>query len=295
VSGSAESIEAVVLAAGEGRRLRPLTERWPKTLLPIDGRPVLATLLRELAGAGMTQVTVVVGYLGDQVRRFLEDGGDFGVAVRVACQERPLGSADALREALAAGANAPLLVVAGDTVFQPGDLGRAAAAFLGSASAGGLGVRTVPAQELAQRSAVGVSGGRVVQVLEKPASGSAPTLLAGAPLWLLRAPVLAHIDDLPGPPFQLAEALQRTIDQGEEVLALPLGPTRDLTRPADVVLHNFPYLWSQVMQRGPEGPQPCKGEARAADAKGGREASAQRAHRKAAEGRDQGGDMRTKR
>ena len=42
---------AVVMAAGEGTRLRPLTERWPKPLLPIDGRPVLATLLCELAAA----------------------------------------------------------------------------------------------------------------------------------------------------------------------------------------------------------------------------------------------------
>ena len=40
------------MAAGEGRRLRPLTERWPKPVLPIDGRPVIGTLLRELAAAG---------------------------------------------------------------------------------------------------------------------------------------------------------------------------------------------------------------------------------------------------
>jgi NDP-sugar pyrophosphorylase family protein len=245
VNGSAEAIEAVVLAAGEGRRLRPLTDRWPKTLLPVDGRPVLATLLRELAAAGITRVTVIVGHLGDQVQRFLAGGCSFGVAVRVAEQASPVGSADALRAALTAGARAPVLVVGGDTVFRPGDLGRAAATFLGSSAAGGLGVRPVPAGELEERSAVRVSGKQVVRVIEKPPPGSVPDdLLAGAPLWLLREPVLARLEGLPGPPFQLADALQRTIDDGEEVLALPLGPTRDLTRPADVVLHNFPYLWS---------------------------------------------------
>jgi glucose-1-phosphate thymidylyltransferase len=44
---------AVVMAAGEGKRLRPLTERWPKPVLPIDGRPVIGTLLRELVAAGV--------------------------------------------------------------------------------------------------------------------------------------------------------------------------------------------------------------------------------------------------
>src|ERR671922_648256 len=88
------------MAAGEGRRLRPLTERWPKPLLPIDGRPVIATLLRELEFAD--RITVVTGHLGDQVRRFL-DGWD----VELAEQPDPLGSADATRRALEAGAAPP--------------------------------------------------------------------------------------------------------------------------------------------------------------------------------------------
>ena len=66
-------MEAVVIAAGEGRRLRPLTERWAKPILPIDGKPVIATLLRELEQAGLGPVTVVVGHLGDQIRRLLRD------------------------------------------------------------------------------------------------------------------------------------------------------------------------------------------------------------------------------
>ena len=82
------TLEAVVLAAGEGRRMRPLTEIWPKPLLPIDGRPVIATLLRELEFA--ERITVVTGSLGDRLRRFL-DGWD----VAFAHQPAVLGSADA--------------------------------------------------------------------------------------------------------------------------------------------------------------------------------------------------------
>src|SRR6478735_4333683 len=65
-------VEAVVMAAGEGRRLRPLTERYAKPVLPIDGRPVVATLARELAAAGCAGATVVTGHLAEQVERLLD-------------------------------------------------------------------------------------------------------------------------------------------------------------------------------------------------------------------------------
>ena len=57
------------MAAGEGTRLRPLTERWAKPVLPIDGRPVLAVLLRELADAELKRVWLVTGHLAEQVEQ----------------------------------------------------------------------------------------------------------------------------------------------------------------------------------------------------------------------------------
>ena len=98
------TLEAVVLAAGEGRRMLPLTERWPKPVLPVDGTPVLATLVRELAGAGCSRVVVVTGHLAEQVEDLVGDGSGFGVPVRTVRQPAVLGSADALVRALAVGA-----------------------------------------------------------------------------------------------------------------------------------------------------------------------------------------------
>ena len=111
---------AVVMAAGEGTRLRPLTERWPKPVLPIDGRPVLATLLRELAAAGCRRVVVVTGHLAEQVEELAGDGRGFGLELRCVRQPGVLGSADAVRRALAGGAEPPLLVSAADTLRLPG-------------------------------------------------------------------------------------------------------------------------------------------------------------------------------
>ena len=114
------------MAAGEGRRLRPITERWPKPVLPIDGRPVIATLLHELAAAGCERAWVVTGYLAEQVEE-LVTGCEPGLEIQFVRQPEPLGSADAVSRALEAGAAPPCLVSAADTAYAPGDVARLAA------------------------------------------------------------------------------------------------------------------------------------------------------------------------
>jgi MurNAc alpha-1-phosphate uridylyltransferase len=222
------------MAAGEGRRMRPLSERWPKPLLPVDGKPVLATLLREVTAAGIERAWLVTGRLGEQVEAFVGDGSAWELEARVARQPEPLGSADAVRRALDAGAEPPLLVTAADTVFSSGDLGRAAAAWEDGA-AGALGVRASADPE---KTPVRVEGGRVVALGDGEG-------LAGAPLWILGRELAAALPSLPGPPFELGRAFGNAIAAGRTILAVELGPTRDLTRPEDVVAENFPYLWGQ--------------------------------------------------
>jgi choline kinase len=224
------------MAAGEGRRLRPLTERWPKPVLPIDGKPVIATVLRDLAGAGIEAATVVTGHLAEQVEALVGGGSAFGISVRYARQSDPLGSADAVRRALAVGAPAPLLVVAADTVFARGALARASARWFASGVPAGLAVRRGGGEG---KTPVRVENGRVVEI-----DGERGELTA-APLWFLAETVLPRIADLPGPPFELASAFRGTAEAGTEILALEVGPTRDLTRPEDVVVENFPYLWRE--------------------------------------------------
>lgn len=224
------TLPAVVMAAGLGTRLRPLTERWAKAVLPVDGRPVVATLLRELAAAGCPRATVVVGHLGGQVERLLAGDGAFGLELRFARQPAPAGSADAV---LRTGEQAPFLAVAADTVFRPGDVGRFVEAFLDAGAAGAVAVRRHP-----EKHAVAVADGRVVRVHDPGGPGP----LTAAPLWALGPPVAGRLGGVPGPPYELKDAFQQAIDAGEPVLAVEIGPTRDLTDPLDLVEENFPYL-----------------------------------------------------
>jgi NDP-sugar pyrophosphorylase family protein len=229
-------VDAVVMAAGLGTRLRPLTERWPKPVLPIDGRPVIAVLLRELAAAGCECVWIVTGHLAEQVEHLVGDGSAFGVAVRFVRQPEALGSADAVQRALDGGAELPTIVSAADTLFGAGDLGRFARAFAESRAAGAVAVRTDPPPGPGPVR-VRVSGGRV----ERFGDDDPANPWSGAPLWGLDRPVADRLG-LDSPPFELESAYSFAIGAGESVVAVEIGKTRDLTHPLDLVEENFPYL-----------------------------------------------------
>lgn len=227
------SLPAVVIAAGVGSRLRPLTDLYAKPVLPVDGTPVLALLLRELAAAGCPRATIVTGHLAEQVERLAGDGSAFGVELSYVRQAAPDGSADAVATAAM---EAPYLVVGADTVFTPGDVACVAAALEGAG--GVLAVRRRLDGEPV-RNGVGVREGWIERLHVEQGE------LAGAPLWAAGPAIAARIAERPGrPPYELATAFQGAIDAGERVRAVEIGPTRDLTAPADLLRENFPYLRS---------------------------------------------------
>jgi NDP-sugar pyrophosphorylase family protein len=229
-------MDAVVMAAGEGTRLRPLTEQWPKPVLPIDGRPVLAVLLRELAAAGLRRVWIVTGYLAEQVESLAGDGSAFGLELHFVRQPGVLGSADAVQRALDSGATAPVLVSAADTVYRRGDVGHFAAEFGRSGAAGAVAIRTDPPPGPG-RQAVRRNGARI----ESLRDDDPDNLWSAAPLWAV-GPAIAKRLCLDKPPYELEHAFRAAIEAGEAVTAVEIGKTRDLTYPLDLVKENFSYL-----------------------------------------------------
>jgi dTDP-glucose pyrophosphorylase len=223
------------MAAGEGSRMRPVSERYAKPVLPIDGRPVLATLLRELAGTGVHDVWLVTGHLAGQVEALAGDGKAFGLAVRTVAQPEPHGAGDAVRRAVAAGVELPCLVLAADTFFTPGDVGRFAEAFRASGAAGAMSARRDPPPGPG-REGVGFRDGRVEAVRDPDSP------LSGAPLWGLGPGVARFLDELAGPPFELRGAYARALEAGEHIAGIEIWGTRDLTHPVDLVEENFSYL-----------------------------------------------------
>lgn len=109
--------QAMILAAGRGSRLAPLTDTVPKPLLPVGDDLPLLRHLRRLAAAGVTQVAINLHHLGGQIRAAVGDGGRFGVAVRYSPEEQLLGSAGGIRMAIERGLlTAPFILLNGDVV-----------------------------------------------------------------------------------------------------------------------------------------------------------------------------------
>jgi len=224
------------MAAGQGTRLRPVTDEWPKPILPIDGRPVIALLLRELRAAGCESATIATGHLAEQVEALVGDGGGFGMAITYVRQPRADGSADAVRRALDGGADVPVLVAAADTVFAPGSIALFRSAW--SRAPGALAARPGQPTSGGKPGIRADDGGRVVRVVDDDPNCE----LTSAPLWGLGEEVLPFFDRLPGPPFELSDAFQRAVDAGVEVRLVVIPGTRDLTHAEDLVRENFPYL-----------------------------------------------------
>lgn len=107
-------MKAMVLAAGEGRRMKPLTDVTPKPLLTVSGRPLIEHHIVGLRDAGVTEIIVNVSYLGQQLVEFLGDGSRWSVELTVSKEAAPLETAGGVVQALPCLGEKPFLLVNGD-------------------------------------------------------------------------------------------------------------------------------------------------------------------------------------
>jgi NDP-sugar pyrophosphorylase family protein len=202
-----------ILAGGLAKRLRPLTETLPKSLVPILGEPFVAHQLRLVRDRGVERVVLCVGYLGEMIRDFVRDGGAFGLQVEYSWDGgQPLGTAGAVQAALPLLGEAFFLMY-GDS-YLPCDYRAAEAAFQ---AAGKPGLLTVFRNEGQwDTSNVEFREGRIVTYSKQP------------------NPRMRHIDyglevfrgsafaDLPHSPCDLTTVYQSLLAQGE-LAALEVG------------------------------------------------------------------------
>lgn len=107
-------MKAMVLAAGRGERMRPLTDHLPKPLLPVAGKPLLLHHLERLADAGFTDVVINVAYLGEQIVARFGDGRALGLRIAWSREDEPLETAGGVAKARPLLGEAPFLLVNAD-------------------------------------------------------------------------------------------------------------------------------------------------------------------------------------
>ena len=105
--------QAVILAAGEGQRLRPFTVNKSKVMLTIAGKPILQHVIESLAQSGISDIVMIVGYHSEQIFDYFGEGERFGVSISYKTQEKQLGTAHAVKQARG--------IIEGDFLILPGD------------------------------------------------------------------------------------------------------------------------------------------------------------------------------
>ncbi len=184
-------MRAIVLVGGEGTRLRPLTWRTPKQLVPVLNRPLLDHLLLHLKAHGVDRVTLAMTRRSDLIQRAYEDGGRLGIALEYAYEETPLGSGGAIAS-IAGGWDEPFFVCNGDIIT---DLDLSA---MWRAHQERGAVLSISLFEVEDPSAFGVAdlaeGFRIRRFVEKPKREEAPSRLVNSGTWIFDPSLLARME-----------------------------------------------------------------------------------------------------
>lgn len=107
-------MRAMILAAGRGERMRPLTDHLPKPLIPVAGKPLIQWHLEKLAGAGFSEVVINHAWLGHMIEQTLGSGEQFGLSIRYSAEPQALETAGGIATALPLLGEDPFLVINGD-------------------------------------------------------------------------------------------------------------------------------------------------------------------------------------
>ena len=228
-------MKAILPVAGVGSRLRPHTHTTPKALVHVAGKPILGHILDSLQPAGVDEVVLVVGYLGDQIVDYVKKTYD--LKVQVVEQEERLGLGHAIyltKDCVEVGE--PVLIVLGDTIVQA-DL----------ASVLDRGVTAIGVREVDNPSSFGIvqlEGQRIQKLVEKPEDP--PTNLAVVGVYYIQnsSTLFSSLEQIiaqdirTGGELQLTDGLQKMIDGGESMEVFTVEDWLDCGTPETLLATN---------------------------------------------------------
>lgn len=109
-------MKALILAGGRGKRLRPLTDKIPKSLIPINKKPLIQYTINYLKKFGINEIIICSGYKSKQIQNFLKKKKNFGCKIEYSVEKNPLGTAGAIKNAIKNLSDESFLVINGDII-----------------------------------------------------------------------------------------------------------------------------------------------------------------------------------
>ena len=212
-------MKAIILAAGEGLRCRPLTLTRSKVMLPIANRPILEHVIDSLEKNRITDIILVVGYKKERIMDYFEDGLNFGVKIKYIEQKAQLGTAHAIEQAksMIGPEDSEFLVLNGDNLVEPKTIADLLNNYEGDAS-----LLTVRMEDTAGYGVVLTDKKRVTRILEKRPGDLSRIVNTG--IYVFTPQVFETIEKTPiseNGEYAITDTLQLMIDEGKIVTSVP--------------------------------------------------------------------------
>lgn len=240
------SLQGVVLAAGKGSRLHPITTKRSKAMLPILGQPIVERVMESLWDSGVDAFTLVVSPDDDDIVDYFTHESPLHDHVIFVEQRERLGMAHALQQAVPH-LRDTFVLSACDNLVSRDHIDALVSSHRGSPSRQAtLSLMRVPADLISRTGIVALDNDWAVRhIVEKPAPEEAPSDMASLPLYVFEPAILDYLPRVPLSPrgeYELQDAIQMLIDDGGEVHGAPADNRLTLTNAQDLLAINQHYL-----------------------------------------------------
>jgi len=234
-------VKAVVLAAGEGVRLQPLTFTRPKHMISVGGKPILEHCLDAVKACGINHAIIVVHYMADVIRQHFGSGEKFGLEIEYVEQPSVLGTGNAV-SVVEPFIEDDFVLVYGDLLFTPEALKKVLN--LHSAKKPAATLAVVPVERPEDYGVLEIErDGLVKRIIEKPAREEAPSNMANAGIYTFSTEIFSKIRKIKASSrgeWEITDAIQLLIKEGMSVFAveIPRADWFDIGRPWDLLEAN---------------------------------------------------------
>jgi len=238
-------MQGVILAAGKGSRLQPITLKRSKAMVPILGKPIVERVMEDLAANGVDDFLLVISPDDRHITRYFRRESEIEADVRFVYQPERLGMADALRCA------APLItgdfiLSACDNLISAEHVGRMMSLWQESPRPHALlTLMPVKPEQVTSVGVVEMDGPWVTRIVEKPSPEEAPSDIGSLPLYCFSPRILDYLCEVPLSPrgeYELQNAIQMLIQHDGRVRGVTVERRLTLTSPADLLAINQHYL-----------------------------------------------------
>jgi UDP-N-acetylglucosamine diphosphorylase/glucosamine-1-phosphate N-acetyltransferase len=217
-------VKAVILAAGVGGRMLPLTYTRPKAMLPIANKPILEHIIIQIAETGINEVIVIIGYHDEVIRNYFGDGGRWGVSLSYYIQRQQKGTANAL-ELAADCFNEDLLVMNGDVIINSKELRRLE-------TKKGNAMSIIEVEDPTDLGVVTINNDKIDQIYEK--MDHPPGKMANAGIYRFTPDIKKYLTVTslsPRGEYEITDSIKMMIEDGVEVSYIELDKWFNLSYP----------------------------------------------------------------